>query len=576
MKKILLIASLFLMVALLLAACTEDAPSQDTSADTGAASGTEAPTDEVPTESNTYEDVLTSPEDWTAAAEPEKTEPEKTEPEKTEPEKTDPPETDPPETDPPETDPPETDPPETEPVDPNGPTNIFYAQDLTTYTGASTLGTPVLNDGYLTITPEDGDPYYNPFSNVKGDRFVAIKYRTDNAEGMAIQIYMGSTTLQSDNDMLKQPILDDGEWHLAIFDASIIDGQTSDLTGASTAPGSYDGSTVAFFRFDPMECEYQLDENGLPYKENNTWVRYPKPEGAYIDIAYIAFFDTAEKAERWEKLQTCKPAYTVSADKLYANATTVGTANDLAYNSLVSATLKGDYVTLTGTDEDAYVTAIDMGTTDGPTAKLLAIKYRTSVTDQQGQIFIGSSAGWTGQGDNPTFDYIGDGQWHLLMFDLSTVEALTDAATYLRYDFFKVGTGRSIDVQYIAFFETAEQAAAYDELIGAPTEPLLSSDKTTYRVGEPIMVTAYGSGTDWVGLAHEGATATCRWFYLDPVDGYISVGSGVPFDLCGEANYNANIDSAVTPGNYIIYLMPNDQIVEGNTPLATLSITVTE
>ncbi len=550
MKKLLLIAALLLAVTTAAVACTEN-DTGDGTADTTVAQTTTA---DDGTDAGSTEDATDTAVDPTAPAET-------TLP--AEPEETTRPVTDAP-TEPPTAAP--TEPPtEPEPKVPHEPAYIADADTLNNINKpCATLGTPVRTDNYLTFHPENGDPYYYPFANMTGGRYVAIKYRTTVADGMSVQFYLASsgTGPSDDTSMLKQPIVADGEWQVAWFD-------TQSLIEA----GIYDGSTISYFRFDPMECDYKLDANGQPYKENGIYVRYPKPDGAYIDVEYVAFFDSEEQFQMFQN----KPAHTISIKDLADNAAIAG---DPSYNQLMTAQKSGTYITLTGTGEDAYLTGITVGS-DLAATKLLAIKYRTAVAGIQGQIFVGSGSNWTGQEDNISFDYEGDGQWHLLLVDLNQVPALTGNVNFLRYDFFKHGIdpetkeAHSIDIQYMAFFENEEQAKAYDTLYDASL-PVLATDKTIYKVGEPILVTAVGTGTDWVGLAHADATSSVRWFYLNPVEGYIAAQSGVAFDICGEANYNNGVDSTVTAGDYIIYLMANDQPIQGNTPIATLEITVIE
>ena len=103
----------------------------------------------------------------------------------------------------------------------------------------------------------------------------------------------------------------------------------------------------------------------------------------------------------------------------------------------------------------------------------------------------------------------------------------------------------------------------------------LTTDKTTYKVGEAIMVTAVGSGTDWVGIAKKGSDGSMRWWYLDPVSGYVNVGSGVPFDAVNsEANYNT--EDPLTAGTYVIAIVRNDQPFSSGDYIATVEITITE
>ena len=103
----------------------------------------------------------------------------------------------------------------------------------------------------------------------------------------------------------------------------------------------------------------------------------------------------------------------------------------------------------------------------------------------------------------------------------------------------------------------------------------LTTDKTTYKVGESIMITAVGSGTDWVGIAKKGDEGSMRWWYLDPVSGYINVGSGVPFDAVNsEANYNTQ--DPLTAGTYLIAIVRDDKPFSSGDYIATLEITITE
>ena len=109
-----------------------------------------------------------------------------------------------------------------------------------------------------------------------------------------------------------------------------------------------------------------------------------------------------------------------------------------------------------------------------------------------------------------------------------------------------------------------------------PVDPaLLSTDKTTYKVGEPIMITAVGSGNDWVGVAVEGGSGSLRWWCLSDGYDYVWVESGVPFDaLSTPANYNDSRD--LTPGEYIIVLVPDDKPFAAGDYLATVRIVITE
>ena len=270
MKKLLLIAILMLALVFSIAACTGgDTPDDTTVGDTTVETPTDAPTEEstdAPTEEPT--DAPTEEPTETPTEEP---------------------------TDAPTEKPTEkpTEPPTEEPTaDPMEPVNVFDADDISGMTGMKQIASVEMMDGYLHIVPGGTDPYWYPFSVVDGARYVAVRYRTADATGANMQIFIGSTGNGPTNDdsMTQIPLTVDGEWNLAIFDTqAIIDKEL------------YDGSFVSYFRFDVMEAGYVLDENGEPFKdENNNWVKYPLPEGCSIDIAYIGFFHSTEAAEKYD------------------------------------------------------------------------------------------------------------------------------------------------------------------------------------------------------------------------------------------------------------------------------------
>ncbi len=98
----------------------------------------------------------------------------------------------------------------------------------------------------------------------------------------------------------------------------------------------------------------------------------------------------------------------------------------------------------------------------------------------------------------------------------------------------------------------------------ADETPRLSLDKTEYEVGDPILVTAYGEGTDWVALyaasdvveANSGYAAA-YWYYVAD-NGHTS---GETFDL----QFADHIDAAARPelvgipaGEYQVVLHSNN------------------
>ncbi len=249
MKKLLVISLLLLALVFTVVACTDD----DVTADTTVAetTGTEEPT-AAPTvaEDTTAAEEPTEAPETTEASDPDTTKaPEPTK----EPETTKKPEEKP------------TEPEVTEPVDPMAPIAVFDAQALNNHqVNVKGIESIVLSENgkFITVKPTNADPHFEPFYNITGGRFIAIKYRSTNADGTAVQLYIGSsgTGPTDDTTMLRQSTIADGQWHVAIFD-----------TQALIDAGLYDGSTVSYFRFDPLECDYILDDEG-----NMDWLKKHK------------------------------------------------------------------------------------------------------------------------------------------------------------------------------------------------------------------------------------------------------------------------------------------------------------
>lgn len=78
----------------------------------------------------------------------------------------------------------------------------------------------------------------------------------------------------------------------------------------------------------------------------------------------------------------------------------------------------------------------------------------------------------------------------------------------------------------------------------------LQVNKKTFAVGEPILVTATGSGTDWVGIQRTEVTnASAGWVYVE------TVGSGTQFNLLENLR---DVNTEFTAGKWTIALVGND------------------
>lgn len=84
----------------------------------------------------------------------------------------------------------------------------------------------------------------------------------------------------------------------------------------------------------------------------------------------------------------------------------------------------------------------------------------------------------------------------------------------------------------------------------------LTVDKASYAVGEPIMVSGIGSGTDWLGIYRVDAPHSIRWTYVDTARG--GPGSGVSVNMRTVPDVNGGEPLDIPAGTYIIRLMAND------------------
>ena len=100
---------------------------------------------------------------------------------------------------------------------------------------------------------------------------------------------------------------------------------------------------------------------------------------------------------------------------------------------------------------------------------------------------------------------------------------------------------------------------------GSYTTGLVTTDKTEYSMAGPIMVTASGSGKDWVGLYKKGdvpsATGAQSYYYY-----YVADHNNEPFNLL-----EGTFQHTLVPGEYTVYLLAND----GYEVIASTDITIT-
>ncbi len=313
--------------------------------------------------------------------------------------------------------------------------------------------TDLCDQGYLAIATQQNDPYFafgvapSVTSNLMDH--VVIKYRTESTakSGELFVERTDGVTWGSPYD--KSNILwdwtADGEWHIAIIDASGVWGNVYNVM-------------LQNIRFDPLEK--------------------PGSEGETIDVAYVKFFANAKAAEDFAATEyveedgktvvkpplrpldpaTVKPVILIEGEDL--NVTGGTQMQDAAYSygqGFVTYTAKGNDPSFYLYRESAEI------------APFMAVKYRTTTRGVGGEIFVGSvQTGPNGRSDRITYKYITDGEWHVAIIDLrkaADYDADTGKINYLRFDFLYSDSGLSssatIDVEYIAFFDTIDEASVY-------------------------------------------------------------------------------------------------------------------
>ena len=341
----------------------------------------------------------------------------------------------------------------------------------------------ICNQGYLPITATGKDPHFtfgiSPAVSSNLLDHIVIKYRA-TATGLQGELFAertdGAAWGEPDGDThVSFDIVANGEWQLAVIDASSIWGDVYDVE-------------LKNIRFDPLEGNVT--------------------EGDTVDVAYIKFFANRRAANTFAESEyvtengktTVKPPVrpldpeTVSPVLLLDGEALSVSGGSQMKNSQYS--YEKGYVTLTPTGADPNYFLLRESTRVAP---FMAIRYRTTTRGVQGEIHA-ASVGSTpnGRTDRLTFDYNPDGQWHTAVVDLQGIaayDAATHTLTYLRFDFFcsesGMPAGAALEVEYIAFFEAADEAEVYRHTI--PTRRALR--KATFVVnGEPLYVVEFRAG----------------------------------------------------------------------------------
>ena len=235
-----------------------------------------------------------------------------------------------------------------------------------------------------------------------------------------------------------------------------------------------------------------------------------------------------------EEVTTADPADPVWIADPDAIAGVKGT-NTTAYIADAVVMEEGGYkfvrITVNGGDSQ-FVVAKNLGTMP----KYLAISYRANA-DKDGEMFIGTANGPNGQNDHNALAWNKDNSWTLMIVDVSTLANVVDGNVgYFRLDPFRDVTDGYIDIEYIAFFNTAEYALAYDFELHPP---YIEADSADAGKKSHSFDTFYVNGTMYFpqdGGAGDKLTAQNNTLTFGAGDAHDSLG------LRGWIGFNQAID----------------------------------
>ena len=110
--------------------------------------------------------------------------------------------------------------------------------------------------------------------------------------------------------------------------------------------------------------------------------------------------------------------------------------------------------------------------------------------------------------------------------------------------------------------------------VSAAAETILTTNKTTYTQGEPILVTAKSensSGKDWLGITVKGdeTGAAIYWDYLSDITENYDISKATHKGKNREQFYG------LPAGEYTVFIIPNDLSVKNGLPQALAKVDIT-
>ena len=388
------------------------------------------------------------------------------------------------------------------------------ASDLEGGSGLSNVTVVKSDLGYVTYTAAAaGDPYlsYISGSATKIGRWLLVKYN-NHTTIPRMQLYMAQGAgITSDNNMIEFPIAANGSgWTYAIVDM------------ATNQYYDREGQTVYNFRFDPIEAR-NWSAGSYEFTGEET-----------IDVAYIMGFTTRaglmgyleanelhdvtktavlqesqvtvdgdkatytdENGTVWDVTKNEDGTYSYTFEKkdvrvpcdttpkllLDGSRLDVSGVTDAVINATMAMDSATGITTVTATAGDPYATFFSESKTAG---RYMAVRYRTSVQDKM-EFFLSSVDAGPAAEQSFQYELTADGTWHTDIIDLSTVDVSTlNKETYelkfLRMDFFDKATEGTMELEFIAFFDSEDAAYQYMHSYKTYTATFMASGKIVERV----------------------------------------------------------------------------------------------
>ena len=345
--------------------------------------------------------------------------------------------------------------------------------------------------GYVTFTAgQTGDPYLNYIggTSTKVGRWLLVKYNNHSVIPR-MQLYMAQGAgITSDNNMIEFPIAANGSgWTDVIVD------------GIGCLVASHRDGSYQFTGEEAIDVAYIMGfttKAGLMgYLEANELHDVTKTavlQESQVTVAGDKATYTDENGVTWDVTKNEDGTYSYTYEKKDVRVPCDTTPKLLLAGSRLkvdanSATLEMDpltgITTINVTGGDPSATYFNESKT---AARYMAIRYRTSVQDNM-EVFLSSSDAAPAAGQSFKRELAADGAWHTDIIDLSTVGVSTlNTDTYelkfLRVDFFDAASSGTMELEFIAFFDSEDAAYQYMHTYKTYTATFMANGKVVDRV----------------------------------------------------------------------------------------------